>query len=134
MSEQTFIGYIQEPDVNDGVIIGTGYKSGFLRSIFDKCVVTVVVLTYDDRLVSIHFGRVRSASITNAEGMRLYSLNEMSATPPLRRFLFVDAEEKSNRNVEVVAREIASVELTGDIIPRDEVVRRLRHLYPKQRH
>jgi len=89
MSEQTFIGYIQEPDVHDGVIIRARYKSGFLRSLFDKRVVLVVVLTYDERLFVIEFGRVRSASITNVEGMRLYSLSEMYATPPFRKFVFV---------------------------------------------
>src|SRR5829696_3702081 len=133
MSEQTFIGYIQEPDVHDGVIIRARYKSGFLRSLFDKRVVLVVVLTYDDRLFVIEFGRVRSASITNVEGMRLYSLSEMYATPPFRKFVFVDSEEKSNRNFEVVSREISSVELTEDFVPGD-AVRHLRNLFPRQRH
>jgi|SRR6185503_7345985 len=130
MSEQTFIRYIQEPDVHDGVIIAAEYKSGFLRSILNKRVVVVAVLTYDDRLFSIRFGQVRSASITNAEGMRLYALKEMSATPPFRRFLFVDSEEKSNRHFEVVAQDISSVELTEDFIPREAFVR-LRNLYPR---
>ena len=132
MSEQTFVCYIKEPDVHDGVIVGAGYKSGFLRSIFDRRSVTVVVLTRDDRLFVISFGKVRSASITNAEGMRLDALNEMSATPPFRRFLFVDSEETSNRHFEVVAREISSVEMTEDLIPKEAFVRR-RNLYPKKR-
>ena len=49
MSKQTFLGYILEPDLHDGVITTAEYKSGFLRSVFDKRVVVVVVLTYDDR-------------------------------------------------------------------------------------
>jgi len=36
------------------------------------------------------------------------SLSEMQATPPCRRFVFVDWEEESNRHCEVVARDIAS--------------------------
>lgn len=128
MSDQTFIGYIQEPNIHDGVIVEARYKSGLLRSIFDKRVVVVVVLTYDQRLFVIEFRRVRSASITNVKGMRLYSLTEMNATPPFRRFLFVDSEEKSNRHCEVVAREISSVELTEDFVPR-EAVEHLRNLF-----
>ena len=76
--------------------------------------------------------RVRSASITNAPGMRLYALKEMYETPPFRRFLFVDAEEKSDRHLEVVAQEISSVELTEEFIPREAFVR-LRNRYPRQR-
>ncbi|HEU4934258.1 MAG TPA: hypothetical protein VFT48_19370 [Pyrinomonadaceae bacterium] len=131
MSEQRFIGYIQEPDVHDGVIVKATYKSGFLRSVFDKRVVTVIVLTYEERLFVIWFSRVRSASIINADGMRLYSLSEMHATPPCRRFVFVDSEEKSNRYCEVVAREIASIEMTEDFVPKEAIVH-LRNLYPKQ--
>jgi hypothetical protein len=131
MSEQGFIGYIQEPDVHDGVIITATYKSGFLRSIFDKRVVLVVVLTYDERLFIIRFSRVRSANITNVEGMRLYSLSEMHETPPLRRFVFVDWEEESNRHFEVVAREISGTEMTDDFVPKEAIVH-LRNLFPKQ--
>jgi hypothetical protein len=130
MSEQRFIGYIQEPDVHDGVIVKATYKSGFLRSVFDKRVVMVLVLTYEERLFVIRFSRVRSASIMNVDGMRLYSLSEMHATPPLRRFVFVDSEEKSNRHCEVVAREIAITEMTEDVVPKEAIVH-LRHLFPK---
>ena len=131
MSEQRFIGYIQEPDVHDGVIVKATYQNGFLRSVFDKRVVLVVVLTYEDRLFVIRFSRVRSASIINADGMRLYSLSEMHATPPFRRFVFVDSEAKSNRHCEVVAREIASTEMTEDFVPKEAIVH-LRNLFPKQ--
>lgn len=131
MSEQEFIGYIQEQDLHDGVIVTATYKSGFLRSVFDKRVVLVVVLTYEERLFVIRFGRVRSANIINVDGMRLYSLSEMRATPPFRRFVFVDSEEKSNRHCEVVAREIASTEMTKDFVP-EEAIERLRNLFPKQ--
>jgi hypothetical protein len=132
MSEQRFIGYIQEPDVRDGVIIATEFKSGFLRALFDKRVVLVIVLTCDERLFVITFRGVRSASITNVKGMRLHSLKEMYATPPFRRFLFVDSEEENNRDVEVVARDISSVELTEDFIPK-EAIERLRNLFPRPR-
>jgi hypothetical protein len=76
VSEEKFIGYIQEPDVHDGVIVSTTYKSGFLRSIFDRRVVLVLVLTIEERLFAIRFSRVRSASIKNVDGMRLYALSE----------------------------------------------------------
>jgi len=132
MSEHRFIGYIQEPDVRDGVIIDAKFKSGFLRSVFDKRVVLAVVLTYDERLFVIDFRGVRSASINNVKGMRLHSLKEMYATPPFRRFLFVDSEEENNRYFEVVAREISSVEMTEDIISKDAIAH-LRNLFPRTR-
>lgn len=129
VSEQGFIGYIQEADVHDGVIITATYKSDFLRSVFDKRVVLVLVLTYDERLFLIRFSRVCSANITNVEGMRLYSLTEMHERPPFRRFVFVDREEESNRHLEVVAREIRSTEMTEDFVPKEAIVR-LRNLFP----
>lgn len=131
MSEEKFIGYIQEPDVHDGVIVKATYKSGFLRSVFDKRVVLVVVLTDEKRLFVIRFGRVRSASIINVDGMILYSLSEMYATPPLRKFVFVDWEDESNRRCEVVAREIESTEMTEDFVGK-EAIERLRNLFPNQ--
>ena len=130
MSEPRFIGDIQEPDVCDGVIIGAKFKSGFLRSVFDKRVVLIVVLNYDERLFVIEFRGVRSASITNVKGMKLHSLKEMYATPPFRRFLFVDSEEESNRYIEVVAREISSVEMTEDFVSKDAIAH-LRNLFPR---
>lgn len=129
MSDQRFIRYIQEPDVHDGVIINATYKSGFLRSIFDRRVVGVVVLTYEERLFVIQFSRVRSANITNVKGMRLYSLSEMHAQPPFRRFVFVDWEEESERHLEVLAREIASTEMT-EHVPKEAIVH-LRNHFPK---
>lgn len=130
MSEQRFIGYIQEPDVRDGVIIEGEFKSGFLRSVFDKRVVRVMVLTYDERLFVIEFRGVRSANVTNVKGMRLHSLKEMYATPPFRRFLFIDSEEENNRHIEVVAQEISSVELTEDFVSKDAIAH-LRNLFPR---
>ncbi|HEY0765408.1 MAG TPA: hypothetical protein VGD61_23725 [Pyrinomonadaceae bacterium] len=131
MSEEKFIGYIQEPDVHDGVIVKATYKSGFLRSVFYQRVVLVVVLTEEKRLFVIRFGRVRSASIITVDGMILYSLSEMYATPPLRKFVFVDWEEESNRRCEVVAREIESTEMTEDFVGK-EAIERLRNLFPNQ--
>lgn len=89
-----------------------------------------MVLTDDDRLFVIAFRGVHSANITNVKGMRLHSLKEMYATPPFRSFLFVDAEDENNRYVEVVAREISSVELTEDFVSKDAVAH-LRNLFPR---
>lgn len=88
-----------------------------------------MVLTYDERLFVIDFRKVRSASITDVKGMRLYSLSEMSAAPPFRRFVFVDWDEESNRHLEVVAQKISSVELTEDFVP-GVAVAHLRKLFP----
>jgi hypothetical protein len=131
MSEKRFIGYIEEPDVHDGVIVTATYKNGFLRSVFDKRAVLVLVLTHEERLFVIRFSRVRSANIMNADGMRLYSLSEMHAPPPFRKFVFVDSDEKGNRHCEVEAREIASTEMKEDFVPK-EAIMHLRKLFPKQ--
>jgi len=99
VSEEKFIGYIQEPDLHD-------------------------------RLFAIRFSRVRSANIKNVDGMRLYALSEMQATPPLRKFVFADWEEESDRYCEVVAREIMSTELTEDFVPK-EAIAHLRNTFPR---
>ena len=63
--------------------------------------------------------------------MRLYSLGEIHATAPFRRFVFIDSEEKSDRHCEVVAREMVSTEMTEDYVPKEAIVH-LRNLFPKQ--
>ena len=133
MTEPTFVNYIQEPDVHDGIVVSATYRKGILRSILNKREVNVLVLTYEQRLFIITFGRVHSAIINNVEGMMLYSLTEMSAESPFRRFVFVnwyDGEE-SHRELEVVAREISSVELTEDFIPK-EAIEELRNKFSFQ--
>lgn len=89
------------------------------------------MLTHEERLFVIRFSRVRSANIMNADGMRLHSLSEMHATPPFRKFVFVDSDEKSNRHCEVEAREIDSTEMKEDFVPK-EAIMHLRKLFPKQ--
>ena len=131
MSAEKFIGYIQEPDVHDGLIIGARYRSSFFRSVFDKREVSVVLFTFDQRLFVIAFRKVRSAIVNNVKGMRLYSLSEMYAMPPFRRFVFVNSDEDSKSQLEVVAREISSVELTAEFVPR-EAITHLRKLFPQK--
>ena len=82
-------------------------------------------------LFVVRFSRVRSASIRDEVGMRLDSLGEVHATPPFRRFVFVDSEEKSDRHCEVVPREIVSTEMTEDV--HKEAIVHLRNPFPKQR-
>lgn len=116
----------------DGFIINAQYLSNILRAVFNNRIVRVLLLTYDQRLFVIGSSKVRSASITNVEGMRLYSISEMYATPPFRRFVFVSSEqEDSDSKSEVLAREISSVELTEDYVSKDAIAH-LRKLFPQK--
>lgn len=66
------------------------YRKNILRSILNNRELSVVILTYGQRLFVISFSKVRSGTIHNVEGMMLYALAEMSAEPPFRRFVFVN--------------------------------------------
>jgi hypothetical protein len=121
MTDQRFIRCVQEPDVRDGIIFIVKYLRNFVRTLFHTRTVRILLFSHDQRVFVIAFRKVHSASINNAVGMRLYSLNEMSATPPFRRFVFVNHEQDSDRHLEVVAQEISSVELTEEVLTKDGI-------------
>lgn len=105
MIDSDFIGYVLEPDVHDGVILEVRGSSDPVR---------VLVRTQDDRLHAIEFHGVRSVRAHQPEGMMLYSLSEMAADPPLRRFVFTDWDESGERFLEVTAAGVKSHEVAGE--------------------
>lgn len=114
MTDQTFIRNLQEHDFHDGVVFRVAYRNNVLRSLFNKREVTILVNTQDLRLFTIGFQNIQAAIINQAEGMVLSSISEMSATPPFRRFVFVNREKQTDSCLEVVAQGISITELTDD--------------------
>jgi|SRR5215813_3338362 len=128
MANQTIINSEQGPDVHDGIVFSVKYLRNIFRTLFNKCILRVLLLTDDQRLLIVTFFKVHSANINSAEGMIISSLSEMSATPPFRRFVFVNRELNRDRHLEVIAQEFLSIELTDDILPRDQIDAVVRHI------
>ena len=95
MNTSAFLGYIAEPDLHDGIILRVEKNGDELR---------VLVKAYDGRLHVITFLQVHSAEMHGPEGMMLYSLSEMTADPPYRRFEFTNWEEDDDRFLRVLAK------------------------------
>ena len=102
MNTPAFLGYIAEPDVHDGVILRVEKNGDVLR---------VLVKANDGRLHVITFLQVHSAEMHEPEGMILYSLSEMTADPPYRRFEFTNWEEDGGGSLQVLAKEIVCCEI-----------------------
>ena len=56
------------------------------------------------RPFALEFLDVMSLHTTRPEGMRVYGLSEIEASPPLRRFVFVDWDENTVRKLEITAQ------------------------------
>jgi hypothetical protein len=105
MPESDFIGYVHEPDVHDGVILRVRESGDLVR---------VLVRAYDGRHYALEFHGARSLRSHEPEGMMLYSLIEMAAAPPLRRFVFAAWEDSGGHYFEVTAESIKSNEVAGE--------------------
>ena len=102
----SFVGYIQEPDIHDGVILRVQNRGVSVR---------VLVKAHDDRHYAIEFHGVQSLRSHQPEGMMVYSLSELAAAaPPWRRFAFTDWEESGGRFLEVTAERFKSYEVAGE--------------------
>ncbi len=97
-----FVGYRGDRDLHDGVVVGVQRTGDVAR---------VVVKTYDGRRLEVEFSGVESLEQRDAEGMRLYSLSEMTAASPLRRFVFTNWDDEADAQLEVLARDFACREL-----------------------
>ena len=105
MKDPEFVGYITEPDVHDGTILRIHHNGASAR---------VLVKAYDGRLYAFTFSGVQSLKSVEAEGMMLYSLTEMTAVPPLRRFVFTNWNEEAEGVLDLVALEITSGEIVEE--------------------
>ena len=98
MNDAGFIGYVGRSDFHDGVL---------LRVSVEGRTVEVVVKGYSGREHVVLFEGVDEVQMTEPEGMVLYSLSEMRATPPLRKFVFTNSEENRPAALSVVAEEFS---------------------------
>ena len=105
MSDPEFVGYIPEPDVHDGII---------LRVQHDNATARVLVKVYDGHLYAFNFEGVKYLHNIKAEGMMLYSLTEMTAVPPLRRFVFTNWDHESDAILDLVALDFTSREIAEE--------------------
>jgi hypothetical protein len=101
LSEESFIGYLNEPDIHDATV---------QQVIQGDRQISVVVKTSKGLLFRFEFSDVRSVKMNHPEGMVLYSLSEMKEPSPYRRFVFTNWDEQDDASLEVVAREMTSAE------------------------
>ena len=97
MNDPDFIGYIDKPDVHDGFVLQVQDNGGTAR---------ILVRAYDGQLYAFEFDGVKSITSLKPEGMMLYSLSEMAAPQPFRRFVFVNWEDDSENALEVMAQQM----------------------------
>ena len=97
MSSPDFVGYINEPDIHDGVILKVEQSDTKVR---------VLVRSYESQLYAFEFDLVQSVKSFEPKGMMLYSLTEMAAEEPFRRFVFGNWDEEGKGLLEVVAQRI----------------------------
>jgi hypothetical protein len=71
----------------------------------------VVVETESGRTLEIRFSGFHSLTQHRAEEMTLYSLTELEAPAPLRRFVFTNWDEEDGARLEVLARDFDCREL-----------------------
>ena len=97
MKEKTFIKYIGDYRVHDGVVQDISQKDG---------TAIVVIRSIEQEDVIIEFHRVKEIRDIQSKGMMLYSLSEMSGEEPYRHFIFTNWDERSNASLEVIAMDI----------------------------
>jgi len=105
MSSPDFVGYINDPDIHDGVILKVQQRETKVR---------VLVRSYESQLYAFEFDLVQSVKSVEPEGMMLYSLTEMPAPPPFRRFVFTNWDEDGKGMLEVVAQEIRTRKIANE--------------------
>jgi len=104
MSDPDIVGEIYEPDIHDGAILKVEHIGATAR---------VLVKAYEGQLYAFQFDLVESIKSFEPEGMMLYSLIEMRALRPFRRFVFTNWAENESR-LEVVAQQIGIDEIASE--------------------
>ena len=94
MSSEEFVAYVGVPDIHDGTI---------LRVSVDGKTAEVILEGYSSREHAVVFEGVQELEMNEPEGMLLYSLSEMRATPPFRKFVFTNNEEDSRKFLSILA-------------------------------
>ena len=97
MRSPDFVGYIGPADIHDGTILKLQHNDATVR---------VLVKSSDGQLYAFEFDLVQSVTSVEPEGMTLYSLTEMAAAAPFRRFVFTNWDEEGKGMLDVVAQQI----------------------------
>ena len=105
MNARDFIDHIYEPDVHDGIVVHVRHEDA---------TASVLVKAYGGQLFVFDFDGVKSIVAFEPEGMMLYSLTEMAASAPFRRFVFTNWDEEGKGALEVVAQQIRSREIANE--------------------
>src|SRR3712207_2520113 len=101
MEQSDFVGYAGPPDLHDGQV---------LQVVTDADSVTVFVRGDTGRRFGLEFTGVAGMEAIEPEGMELYALAEMTAAPPLRRFVFANWDDEDPGRLEVLARDFRVVD------------------------
>ena len=105
MNPPDFIDHIYEPDVHDGIVVQVRHRDA---------TASILVKAYEGQLFAFDFDGVKSVMSFEPEGMMLYSLTEMAAMAPFRRFVFTNWDEEGKSVLEVVAQHIGSREIANE--------------------
>ncbi len=94
MPDSSFIAYVGEPDFHDGSILSVEQQDD---------AVCIRVRGASGKVFRLDFSGVRTVRANAAVGMVLYALSEMSAQPPIGRFVFVNWDEQGDAHLEIDA-------------------------------
>jgi hypothetical protein len=92
-----FVAFRGDADLHDGTVLSVQH---------DGDQAGVIVRGGSGSKFELGFSGVVSITQHHAEGMMLYALAEMSADPPLRRFVFTNWDDEDDARLELVARDI----------------------------
>ena len=91
-----FVAYVGPPDLHDGQVVELAHNGDTLR---------VLVQGDGGRRMAVECLGVVDVQAVKPEGMTLYALVEMTAPPPLRRFVFANWDDDAS-TLEVLARQV----------------------------
>lgn len=94
LSRDDFIAYIGGSDFHDATIVSRRLRGTHLE---------VFLKDVNERPFQVHFSGVEGVKENQPEGMLLYALAELKGNSALRRFCFVNWNEKDSAELEVVA-------------------------------
>lgn len=104
MNDKKFLQYLGDYRVHDGVIEEVSVMNGFA---------TVVIISADQEKIKFEFSGVKEVRDTNAKGMMLYSLSEMSGEEPYRYFVFTNWDDYGTASLEIIAKDYKLVDIVS---------------------
>jgi hypothetical protein len=98
MLSPSFVGYVGEADIHDGIILDVAQRPG---------TILVRVRGASGKTYEVEFTGVQAVRARRPEGMMLYALSEFSGEPPVRRFVFTNWDGDSEAYLEVNAESVS---------------------------